>query len=301
VTAATAARERAIADLASRQRGLVTRTQLLQAGLTRAAVDNRVKSGRLQPLYRGVYLLGHAHLSDGARELGAVLACGPNAFVSHRSAAGLWHLYPAQSTEVDITVVGRNPGSKRGIRVHRAPALGRSEIRRLGGIPLTSPARTILDLAGSVASRELERAYAEAETRRLVRRNELLALLARYPHRPGAAGLRSLIEGDARPALTRSEAEERLLALIRSAELPAPELNARVAGIEVDFLWRDRRLVVEVDGFAFHSHRAAFERDRERDAALAALGYRIVRVTWRQIVHRPATVLARIAAALALA
>jgi very-short-patch-repair endonuclease len=218
--------------------------------------------------------------------------------ISHRTAGALWRLLPNPKPEIHVSVPGRDCRRSDGIQVHRIAVLDRSEIRRLGGIPVTAPARTLLDLAADVRGRELERAVAEAEARRLTNRSQLLSLVARVAPRPGVAALRSLLTDARRPALTRSEAEERLLALIRAAELPVPEVNVSVAGQEVDFLWSDRRLVVEVDGFAFHSHRAAFERDRKRDAALAALGYRVIRVTWRQIVASPEAVVARIAGAL---
>lgn len=148
--------------------------------------------------------------------------------------------------------------------------------------------------------RELERAVAEAQARHLAQPRDLLALLARYPGRRGTAALRELAESDGAFAITRSEGEERLLALIRRSQLPPPEVNVRLCGFEVDFLWRDQRLVVEVDGFAFHSSRAAFEKDRLRDAELQARGFRVLRVTWRQIVDRKEATLARIAQALAV-
>jgi very-short-patch-repair endonuclease len=293
-----ARRERAIAEVAGRQRGVVTRGQLLAAGLTTDAIDYRLRLGRLHVLYRGVYMLGHARPAAGARELGAVLACGPGAVLSHRSAAGRWRLLPPPRDEVDVTVSGRRGESKRGIRVHRVAALDRRDVRNLGGIRVTAPARTLLDLAAVVSPRELERALAEAYARRLVRRNEVAALLARLGRRPGVAVLRSLLETDASPSLTRSEAEERLLALVATAELPGPESNIRIGRHEVDFVWRDQALIVEVDGFRFHSSRTAFERDRRRDAELAGHGFRVLRITWRQIVDRPEASIARIATAL---
>jgi very-short-patch-repair endonuclease len=295
------ARERAIAELATRQRGVITRAQLLRIGLTRGAIDHRVKSARLHTLHRGVYLVGHAVQAKGARELAAVLACGRGAVLSHRSAAGLWRLLPDSEGDFDVTVPGRRCESRHGIRVHHVGSLDRRDIRSLGGIPVTAPARTILDLAAVVSSRDLERALAEVHARRLAQRSELVALLARLPRRPGVAAFRPLIESDSAPALTRSEAEERLLALIRAAELPAADVNVRIGGHEVDFLWRNQGLVVEVDGFSFHSSRAAFERDRLRDAELGAQGFRVMRVTWRQIARKPEAVVARIAMALATA
>jgi very-short-patch-repair endonuclease len=291
-------RDRRIAALAARQRGLLTRKQLLEIGLTPEAIDHWLRSARLHRLYRGVYLLGHAGVTEGARELGAVLACGTGAVVSHRSAAGLWRLLAATG-DVEVTVAGRDCRSRPGIRVHRVSALDPRDIRKLGGTPITSPARTILDLAAVVRPRELEQALAEAYARRLARRSELVSLLARRLSRPGTRALRALLD-DGTPALTRSQAEERLLALIRAAELPAPETNIRIRRHEVDFLWREQRLVVEVDGFAFHSSRSAFERDRRRDAELGTLGFRVMRVTWRQIVNGPEALIARLAKALAV-
>jgi len=289
--------DRAIAALAKRQRGVVARAQLRAIGLSRTAIDTRLRAGRLHPLYRGAYLVGHAGVLQGAREFAAVLVCGPDTVVSHRSAASLWSLLPHLPREVDITVAGRDCRRSDGIRVHRVGDLDVRDVRKLGGIPITTPARTILDLATTASSRELEQALAEAHARRLVRRTDLVSLLARVGPRPGAPALRALLDADA-PALTRSQAEERFLALVRAPELPAPESNVRVGRHEVDFLWRDHGLVVEIDGFAFHSSRPAFERDRVRDAELASLGFRVIRVTWRQIVDRPEAVIARVAAAL---
>lgn len=215
------AREDAIARLAASQRGVVTRAQLLRAGMTRNAIDNRVKSSHLHALHRGVYALGHAHLAPGAHELAAALTCGRDAVVSHRSAAWLWRLLPEPAGDPEVTVPERDC-RRTGIRVHLVATLDRRDVRKLGGIPITSPARTILDLAAVVSSRELERAMAEAHARSLVRRSELVALLARAGRRPGVVALRCVLEADAEPAITRSEAEERLLGFIRAAELPAP-------------------------------------------------------------------------------
>lgn len=164
---------------------------------------------------------------------------------------------------------------------------------------VTAPARTLLDLAEVVSSRELERAVAEAQVRGLVRISQLHAAIARAPGRHGAAPLRALLDADTGPALTRSEAEQRLLTLVRAARLRSPETNVRFGRYEVDFLWRAERLVLEVDGYAFHSSRAAFERDRLRDAELQLAGLRVVRVTWRQIVDEPEALVARLAQALA--
>ena len=292
--------ERRVATLAARQHGVVTRTQLVGLGLSADVIDRRLSTGRLRSLHRGVYMVGPMFPAH-ATEMAAVLACGPGAVLSHRSAASLWQLlpYPARPTLVDVTApeADRRP---RGIRVHRVRSLGKGETARVKRIPVTTPARTLLDLAADAAPRELEQAVAQAESRNLTNRRKLFSLLARYRGRGGTRALRALLERAARPALTRSEAEERFLALVRSARLPAPDVNVLLGRHEVDFLWREEGLVVEVDGFAFHSSRASFEADRRRDAELAAQGLRVIRVTWRQIADQPEATLVSVAQALVL-
>ena len=164
---------------------------------------------------------------------------------------------------------------------------------------MTTPARTLLDIAPELPSRELEQALAQAERMYAGTQRRVLALLARYPGRAGTPTLRELLGGSRRLTLTRSEAEERILELVRKAGLSVPDLNVRLHGYELDFLWREERLVVEMDGFAFHGDRAAFEADRRRDADLAARGLQVVRITWRQITEEPEATLVRLAQALA--
>jgi very-short-patch-repair endonuclease len=188
---------------------------------------------------------------------------------------------------VEITVVGKDCRDRPGLRVHRVRHLPPEEITQLDGIPATTPARTILDLAGAVSAGELERMVAGALRRGIAGDAELRALIARYPNRLGIARLRAILDASSSPAFTRSRAERRLLDLVRSARLPLPRVNVLVAGLEVDFLWPAHRLVVEVDGFAFHSSRFSFENDRRRDAKLIAGGFRVMRVTWRQLVEEP--------------
>ncbi|MEA2363574.1 MAG: hypothetical protein QOD71_2719 [Thermoleophilaceae bacterium] len=156
----------------------------------------------------------------------------------------------------------------------------------------------MVDLADHAPDRYLERAFEEALTRRVATTASIAAAVERLPGRRGATRLKALLERDAEPALTRSEAEERLLALIREAALPPPEVNRRIGRHTVDFVWRDRRLIVETDGYRFHSTRTAFERDRIRDAELTAAGFRVIRVTWRQLEKEPLAVLTRLAQAL---
>jgi len=294
-----AGRERAIARLAGRQHGVVTRRQLRSAGLSPDAINNRLQTGRLHRLHRGVYLLGHRSASQHAHEIAAVLASGPEAALSHRGAAHTWDLllYQAQSRMHDVTVPARNPNTRSGVRLHRVSVLDRRDVTSYRRISIVTPARALLDLAAIVPERELERALAQAYAKRKASPSAVEAVLLRNGRRAGTGALRQLLQASSSPALTRSEAEERLLE-IRRTGLPQPHTNQRLGPYEVDFLWRAKRLVVEVDGFQCHSSRIAFERDRLRDAELQSHGYRVMRVTWNQIVEQPAATLGRIARAL---
>jgi very-short-patch-repair endonuclease len=291
-----------VAAVAERQKGNVTREQLIACGLGPDAVDNWVKSGRLISKHRGVYRLGHDAAPAYADEMAAVLACGDGAVLSHGSAARLWGLLsrPDSPRPISVLLAGRNPGLKPGIRIHRTRSLPRAETTRRHDIPVTTPTRTLLDLASEASTNTLARALNEAQVLGLARPADLLPLLAGHPRHRGASTLRALVGGPD-VAMTRSEAERRFLALTEAAKLPRPRVNARVGAYEVDFLWPGQRLVVEVDGFRFHSSRVAFERDHARGADLAAIGYTTIRVTWRQIADEPHALVARIAQALATA
>jgi len=187
-----------------------------------------------------------------------------------------------------------------GIRVHYPGALSADEVTTRDAIPVTTVARTLYDLATCTTHRELERALAEAFALRLTTRAAVASLVARHAGRRGARRLQELLDSTSAPALTRSEAEERFLALIRKAQLPSPEVNAELEGYEVDFLWRAERLVAEIDGRAFHSSDRSFEKDRLRDATLLSAGVRVMRVTWSQIVQEPEALLVRLTRALAV-
>lgn len=184
--------------------------------------------------------------------------------------------------------------------MHGVRRLHPDEIGRNHGLPITSPARTLLDLASSVRVDQLERALAQAERRRVATRTAVMAMLTRHPGERGSRTLRELLVGPHGPALTRSEAEARFLRLVRKGAVPGPHTNVIVEGLEVDFLWQEERLIVEIDGFAFHAGRIAFERDRRRDGILAAAGFRVIRFTWRQLTEEPEAVLVRVAQALAI-
>lgn len=292
--------DRAIANLATRQHGVVSRTQLLSAGFSRHRIDSRIASGHLHIVHRGVYRVGNKAPARLAREMAAVLACGPGAVISNRSAARMWQFAPPDpDAAVDVTVPRRRAPSHPGIQAHRTTRLKDRDITAIERIPVTTAARTILDLAALLPLHLLERVVAEAQVRRRVNRRGLDDQVERNPRRPGTRALRALLELERGPAITRSEAERQFLALVRAADLPTPAVNTRIGRYEVDFLWRAERVVVEVDGYAYHSNRQAFERDRARDAELAAAGYTVLRVTWRQLTRTPEAVIARIAGALA--
>jgi very-short-patch-repair endonuclease len=281
-----------IAALASRQHGVVTIRQLARAGLGRSAVDYRVARGRLTPIHRGVYQVGPLPAELGC-EMAAVLACGPDALLSHQSAAALWGIRPPHHGEVHVTVPGDGARSRPGIQVHRTTPSPSLNAAVKQGLPLTTPARTLLDIAPLLPQHDLDRATEQAQILGLATHEQIASVLD--DHR-GERGTRSLARAlHDEPRLTRSEAERRFRQLVRDARLPRPETNARVGGYEVDFLWRSHKLVVEIDGYAYHGSRAAFERDRSRDAHLMAAGYRVVRFTWRQITQLPHTVVAQLA------
>jgi very-short-patch-repair endonuclease/predicted transcriptional regulator of viral defense system len=288
--------DRAILSLSASRHGVVTRADLIRAGVSAEGIKRRIRSRLLRPVHRGVYIVGR-HATAQSRAMAAARACGECAAVSHQGAAGLRGILRAadRARRVDITLaVGdrRRPGIR--IHHHDLPA---DEVTTLNGIPVTTAARTLLDIAGELSTRALEQALIEAFARRLTDSAELMKLLARHPRHAGNARLRAVLGADG-SSLVRSEAEARFGSLVRDAGLPEPVSNVEVGGVEVDFLWRDERLIVEVDGFAFHSTAERFEVDRRRDRALIAAGYRVIRVTWRQIRDEPMAVAVHVSRAL---
>jgi hypothetical protein len=238
--------------------------------------------------------------------MAATLACGPGAVLSHRSAAALWGLRESRRSGIDITTPRRNGRTRAGIEVHSGATLTPAHTSTRARIPTTTVARTLLDLADVTDRRGLERALDQAEVLRLLDADELQRLLtAAGAGRKGAKTLQDLL-ADHHPGdtITRSELEERFLALCATAGLPRPRVNAWIAlrrghAVQADFLWPARRLVVETDGHAAHGTRRAFERDRRRDQRLMAAGYRVMRCTWRQVVARPGEIAGTLAALLA--
>ena len=292
-------REARLARLVRAQHGQFTRAQLVEIGFEANAIDYRLRLGRWHVIHRGVLsIVPRELMTRNAFFMAAVLAGGPGAVLSHRSAAALWGMRGASGGRVEITVP-RKLGRRSGIRAHRALIPG-DEVTTVDGIPVTSPHRTIFDLAGHLQPHELEGVIGQAQVRRLWDRVSLVELLERYPGRRGTAVLSELVLAGAR--ITRSELEQKFLGLLDGAGLPRPERNTLVEtpqrDYEVDCLWRSQRLIVELDGRTFHDTPSAFERDRERDRRLAVAGWRTLRITWRQLSDDPEGVLRDLAALL---
>lgn len=284
--------DREIAALAHRQHGVIARRQLVRLGFGRGAIQHRIQAGRLHRLHTGVYAVGHTLVSGHGDWIAAVLACGPEALLSHRSAAALWGFLPDARRGVDVTAPCRSRRNRREIVVHRARRLDPADRDVEDGIPVTTVARTLLDIAGVVPRRHLERAVEAAERLRLFDLRSVDAVVARGQGRRGLRALSDVLRAYRPiPGATRSELERRFLELCRAAGLPPPALNALVAGLDVDVVWHPRRLVVELDGRTFHDTQEAFERDRVRDATLALAGYRVLRVTYRRLTSEPHAVM----------
>jgi very-short-patch-repair endonuclease len=228
-------------------------------------------------------------------EQAALLACGRGAILSHASAAYLWGLLDTRPAKVDVTLVGRKIRPKAAIKIHHAARLDDRDRRRSAGLALTSPARTALDMAANVNPDRLEALVSEGRVRNLIRNGELEGALARVGQTVGANRLRTFLSSEEEPAITRSCGERTLRRLFRQARIPQPKYNASIDGWSADLLWQDEMLVVEFDGFKFHGHRRASERDRRKDVALAELGYQVLRFTARQLEYEPLAVIASIA------
>jgi len=290
-----------ISRVAELQHGIIHRGQLLAAGVTAARIKHRLATGRLHRLYPRVYVVGRPRLEPLAASTAAVMHFEGHALLSGRSSGWLLELSEGPELPVEVTVVGIDARSRPNLKVHRARTIFQADVRLWKGLPVTSPARTLVDLAGALDMAELEAAYAMALRRKLVTLDEISAAIARAPGRKGVATLKALVDGGAQPTLTRSGYERKLRALIKAADLPQPFVNMKVEGHEVDFFWPKHRLVAEFDGFGTHGDRTSFETDRLRDQRLVAAGHRVLRITARQIDFTPYAVIARLAAAIALA
>ena len=281
-----------IAELAGRQHGLVALWQLEDLGVGEQVARKQMAAGRFHRIHQGVYAVGHPLLGVKGRLLAAVLACGPGAVLSHRSAASLHGLLDYGRDRIDVIAPNRRGRAPTGIAAHRDGTLTATDRIAIEGIPCTSLARTLLDLAATESPRTLRHAVTQAEVERCFDLAALEELLRRSRGRRGVARLRvAIAHHDPREQDARRELEKRLLALFRRGELPPPEVNGHlvVDGISImpDFIWRDARLIVEADSRRVHGTVTAFEKDRLRDQRLAVAGWTVIRCTWAQVRDEP--------------
>jgi uncharacterized protein DUF559/putative AbiEi antitoxin of type IV toxin-antitoxin system len=281
-----------MAELAERQSGVVARWQLVALGISEHAIDRRVAGKRLLPIHRGVYAVGHSSLRLHGRWTAAVLACGRRAVLSHRDAAALWGIRGTARAKIDVTAPGRTRSGLPGIDLHLVRRLAAEDRTIHERVPVTTVARTLFDLAEVLPPPALEGAFDEANSRDLFDLKALEGVMRRNPGRRAHRPLRALIPRlSETPQITRSVLERCFLHLCREAGIPMPTMNAWIAGYEVDALWAGRRLVVELDGFAFHRTRSAFERDRVKAEALQLAGFTVLRFTYRRLLDDPGGVI----------
>jgi very-short-patch-repair endonuclease len=286
-----AARERAVITLGRRQHDVVEVSQLRALGFDSAAVHRRVATGRLFPKHQGVYAVGRPDLSVRGRWMAAVLACGEGAALSHRAASALHDLLTWSGGAVDVTVPDRSGRSMSGIRIHRPTSLLPADLTEVDGIPCTSVARTLLDIAAT-QPQLLERACHRAEIVGALDLGAVMDLLKRLHRQPGTRRLRRVLQlADLGTDRTRSELERRFHRLAEEAGLPLPAVNEWLAigGEEwqFDFVWHRQKVIVEVDGWQTHGTRFAFEHDRRRDRLLRMHGWEPLRFTWRDVTEDP--------------
>jgi very-short-patch-repair endonuclease len=281
---------------------MVTHRQLGVIGIRGSAITRRVAAGRLVRRYRGVYAVGYVQDTPEARWIAAVMACGRGAVLSHLDAAVLWKIYATKGTRIHVTTTSRSGRTPRGIQVHRARNLDPADVTMKDGIPVTTVARTLVDLTDMLPSDRILRAMREAEYLKLLDIDTLIAAVQRANGRRRLTELTNAIDRHTPGQIVREELEHRFLELVHAAGLPSPETNVKVKtrrrAYTVDCLWREEGVAVELDGRAAHVRAAAFEEDRARDAALTAIGMRPLRFTWRRITEEPEEVLAELKATL---
>jgi very-short-patch-repair endonuclease len=292
---------KAISELAERQHGVIATAQLYSLGLSETQIAVRVRNGWLHRVHRGVYSVGRRSLTPNGHWMAAVLASGESAVLSHQAAGELWEvrrltLRSGRKPSIDVTVRGgRGARGRGGIVVHRSPTLLDEEVATREGIPVTTPARTLLDLATVLPRRQLERAMDEAERLNICNEDDLEAIVGEHRGRAGAGILGAMLRDHrAGATATRNDLEEKFLALCRRYRFPQPGVNVPLLDYVVDFLWPEACLVVEVDGRETHGTRRAFQADRDRDGRLAVAGYRVLRFTWWDVTRRPAVVADRV-------
>ncbi len=290
-----------IEAIAEFQRARVSREQLLAVEVDASAIDRRLRNGRLERIHLGVYGLPRTADLALAAETAGLLACGEGVVLSHHSAATLWQLRPGVARPVHVTIPGsRGFPTPPGVKLHRSRTIDTGDVRIHEGLPVTSPARTLLDVAATLPDRDVERLLDEGVfALRIVTLAEIDVVLAQAGMHPGRARLARVAGSHIRSTQTDSPPEETLLALIRAAGLPEPQLQASVLGYRLDFLWPELRLAVEVDAYGTHGSPARFEADRRRDARLLTeKGVTVIRVTRAAIEQRPFEVIALVARAI---
>jgi very-short-patch-repair endonuclease len=293
--------EARIGAIAERQRACVSREQLLGAGVSSSAIARRLRNGQLERVHPGVYRLPHTADLPLAVEAAALLACGAEAALSHHSAATLWRLRRGTARPVHVTIPADRGGPDlSGVKLHRSGTIGHADVCIHDGLPVTSPARALLDVAAALTDRDVERLVDEGLfVRRVVTIADVNETLSRAGNHPGRARLARVAATHLSSTKTDSPPEERLLALIRAAGLPAPQGQVYVLGYRLDFFWPELKLAVEVDAYGTHGSPARFEGDRRRDARLLT-EKRIValRLTRATIDQRPFEALGLLARAI---
>lgn len=281
-----------VARLAERQHGVVARVQLIEVGIPERTIERWLAEGRLHLVHREVFAVGYPRIGEAGQRWAAVLAYGEGTLLSHRSAAALWGLARRRTGIIDVTAtVGRQGVDRRtGIFIHRG-RLHLEDRAVRGELPITTVARTLFDVAEFVGLKHLESAWEEADRLGLLELRAVEQVCERGYGRRALRPIRRLLADARASTITRSPLEDEFAAFCRDHELPTPSFNTTVLGFEVDALWPRQRLAAELDSWEFHSHRAAFERDRARDIALQVAGYRIIRVTHRRL-HGEADILA---------
>jgi very-short-patch-repair endonuclease len=271
-------------------------------GLSRNALARRVESGRLHRIHKGVYAVGHRRLTSEGRWLAAVMACGRGAVLSHLDAAALWRVYKGEGARIHVTTTNRSGQAIPGLWIHRARRLDAEDVTVKAGIPVTTVARTLVDLTDLLGPDRILRAMREADFLRLLDLDALDAAVQRAHGRRRLKALKQALAHHRPGQIVRDELEHRFAEVVRAAGLPAPDTNVRVQTrrrrYTVDCLWREQRVAVELDGRAAHARAMAFEEDRARDAALSASGLRPLRFTWRRVTHEPDEVIAELEATL---
>jgi very-short-patch-repair endonuclease len=295
--------DRLIVAIAAKQHGVIALWQLLALGLSARAVRDRVASGRLHRIHRGVYAVGRRDVTIKGKWMAAVLACGDGALLSHESAATLHGLLNARAGRVHVTVPRRTTVARAGIRVHRSTCLVPEDRDEVDEIPCTSVPATLLGIAATAPPNVLESACNQAEIERVLDMRAIGELLDRRRGHPGALRLHAALATDGLGlGRTKSKLEKRFLRLARETGLPAPAVNAwmPIPGEEMqcDFVWHRERLVVEVDGWETHRTRRAFHEDRRRDRLLRLAGWEVVRFTYRDVDRDPDHVVAVVCAVL---